>query len=164
MTTKNSDLIKYFVSFKEAKNRAELSDTVFVDEITGRLSLNRTKISNGLLPRRIDFYVDAIVQCSYGQNMLHNQTKVQLNIIDNSHLSLPSLNITYLWETKTLKLGPTCLKLNKTELRLEPNASTEIPIAQIQIDNLLDYDLDMSDASFAIESVEPKLEVNLILR
>lgn len=163
-TNKNSDLIKYYLSFKEANSRDELTNTIFVNETTGVLTLNQTKIESGSYRRRIEFYVDAVVQCSFGQKMLQNQTKVQLNIVDSRH-NAPTLNITHLWEAKTLKLGPKCLKIDQSELRLESNASSsEIALAQIQIENLFDYDLEYSDLSFTIDSIEPNSGINLVLR
>lgn len=161
-TAKNSDLIKYYISFKEASYRDEITDLIHVNEITGRLVLNRTKLSIGFYRRRIEFNVEAIVQCSSGQRMLQNQTRIHLNIVD-SNQSPPSFNITHLWETKTLKLGPKCLKINQSELRLE-NTLHEIALAQIQIENLVDYDLDYSELSFTIDSIEPKIDLKLFLR
>lgn len=152
------------MNFKEVNYRDELVSILNVDEITGRLLLNRTKLAGGYYQRRIEFFVGALVQCSYGQRMLQNQTRVRLNIID-SNQTPPIINITHLLESKTLKLGPKCLKLNQSDLRVgEANSSPEIALAQIQIDNLVDYDLEYSELSFVIDSIEPKIELNLELR
>lgn len=163
-SAKNSDLIKYYLSFKEA-NREQLADLVRIDEKTGRLALNRTLLNSApLYRRRIEFYVDAVVQCSFGQRPMQNQTLVRLNIAD-SNRNQPTLNITHLWDTKALKLGPRCLKINQNELKLDENGgSSELALAQIQIDNLLDYDLDYSELNFRIDSVEPNQGPNLALR
>lgn len=46
-------------------------------------------------------------------------------------------------------------------MKMGPN---EIALAQIQIENLLDYDLEYSELSFTIDSIEPKQGPNLSLR
>lgn len=176
MSAKNSDLIKYYLSSKETiSNRELLYELVRIDERTGRLSLNRTKLAT-IGRRRFEFYVEASVQCSFGQRAMQNRTLVRLTIVDSSgNQYVPTLNMSYLWtETKSLKLGPRCLKINENELKATDDgmasssslssSSNEIALVQIQIDNLIDYDLEFAELDFRIESVEPRQGPNFVLR
>jgi hypothetical protein len=164
-SAKNSDLIKYYLNFKES-NRQQMVDLVKIDEKSGQLSLNRTRLfADGFYAQTIQFYVDALVQCSFSQTPIQNQTLVKMNFLNRRHTQ-PTLNVTYLFETKTLHLGPKCLKLKQNDLRraADENANDEIALVQIQIENLFDYELDYSTLNFQIDSMQPIEVPNLTLK
>ena len=126
-----TDMIKYYVEFG-SKDKLDLIDLISINEHTGMLSVNRTKLINHKYGRYYVFFVNAVMKCSQNHRALLNRTIVKLKFVDEKK-DRPVVNLISLVDRKRLVLSNhiDCLKINQYDLTNSP----QIALAQLQIDN-----------------------------
>jgi hypothetical protein len=146
-----NDLIRYYLEFKSDNSTYKLLDSIKIDETTGLLSLNM-KNRNEIIAimsdkrERLEFFVNARMQCSSNQSPLFNKTLVSIQLIQNvsalseikptttPHLSV---NLTSLISVRPLRItgaNNQCIKLTRSDLTSSDNSSM-IALAQLQIES-----------------------------
>lgn len=125
------DIIKYYVEFA-SNDKLDLLDLININEQTGLLSVNRTKLISHKYGRYYVFFVNAVMKCSQNHRPLVNRTIVKLRFVDEKK-DKPVVNLISLVERKSLMVSNQidCLTINQYDL----NNSPQIALAQIQIDN-----------------------------
>lgn len=144
-----NNLVKYYLDFED-KDKKDLIDLIEIDETTGSLVLNQTKLSLKSFKLKYEFYVVAMLQCST-QKPLQNRTLIKLNLEKNEQNTKPTIHLVNLIESKQLNKIE-CLKLTHKDLN-----TNSIALAQIQIENFGEQE----ELKFSIESSNSNLSLRI---
>ncbi|CAF0887701.1 unnamed protein product, partial [Brachionus calyciflorus] len=162
----NSDLnnlVRYYIDFEE-KSKVDLMELISINQQTGSLIVNRTKLISQKFASDYVFYVDALIKCSQNQKPLYNRTEVKLSFQSDKAIK-PIINLISLVEQKKLGFKQQCFKISQNDFL----NSNKIALAQIQIENFdlkKSYEFKISESSLdiKIENIVDNLFVVYLLK